>query len=183
MLRCSAKVYPHVCGAAASVLNTDDPILGLSPRVRGSLTSVAGVFWAIRSIPACAGQPCHSRTVLQGRQVYPRVCGVAEWVNVAVLVGLGLSPRVRGSLPLTAASVPPMGSIPTCAGQPIGVRLVSNHQRVYPHVCGAAAVLASLVYRCGGLSPRVRGSRPTHTDPNATCRSIPTCAGQPVAGR
>ena len=55
------------------------------------------------------------------------------------------------------------GSIPTCAGSHHAPSIPTCCERyigaaVYPHVCGAA----------------------TGLHPNATCRSIPTCAGQPV---
>ena len=52
--------------------------------------------------------------------------------------------------------------------------------KVYPHVCGAAAVGRDRQRQRKGLSPRVWGS-PAHTaDPEKPYRSIPTCVGQPV---
>ena len=50
---------------------------------------------------------------------------------------------------------------------------------VYPHVCGAAksGVVAATV--CGGLSPRVWGSRWWGIVDSVGARSIPTCVGQP----
>ena len=90
------------------------------------------------SIPACAGEPPTSAVMPQPEQVYPRVCGgtrfqgrfqpppmvyprvcggTADFRRDAA-AGAGLSPRVRGNLPLAAAHGNRAGSIPACAGEP-----------------------------------------------------------------
>ena len=52
-----AAVYPRVCGGTfPQVADTGDR-LGLSPRVRGNLSMSGSVEGALRSIPACAGEP------------------------------------------------------------------------------------------------------------------------------
>ena len=52
---------------------------------------------------------------------------------------------------------------------------------VYPHVCGGAFMNIHVRPSPRGLSPRVRGSL-TLADPNDSgMRSIPTCAGEPLA--
>ena len=70
-------VYPRVCGAAAGSGGGWGAASGLSPRVRGSLVTIKSVRNAVRSIPACAGQPSGRlrRQILI--PVYPRVCGAA----------------------------------------------------------------------------------------------------------
>ena len=50
-------VYPHVCGAAYLALPMIGRASGLSPRVRGSLSTLIGTLPSGRSIPTCAGQP------------------------------------------------------------------------------------------------------------------------------
>ena len=52
-----STVYPHVCGAARVSPGCDNCYMGLSPRVRGSLSRRIGNHWRYRSIPTCAGQP------------------------------------------------------------------------------------------------------------------------------
>ena len=50
-------VYPRVCGGTVLAVNTGMLLLGLSPRVRGNQCWALGWGIAIRSIPACAGEP------------------------------------------------------------------------------------------------------------------------------
>ena len=48
---------------------------GLSPRVRGNPTDDAVGQTALRSIPACAGEPLQCKEESMNDKVYPRVCG------------------------------------------------------------------------------------------------------------
>ena len=93
------RVYPRVCGGTAPDAGQPNAGGGLSPRVRGNRAhrGLAGV--ALRSIPACAGEPSGSppRTGCSG--VYPRVCGGTFRPQWAVMMSQGLSPRVRGNPP------------------------------------------------------------------------------------
>ena len=52
-----AKVYPRVCGGTLDLVLIREGDHGLSPRVRGNRTHVAGDPVPVRSIPACAGEP------------------------------------------------------------------------------------------------------------------------------
>ena len=55
------QVYPRVCGGTATGRQSGPLHWGLSPRVRGNLTSAGGVGAHHRSIPACAGEPSPTR--------------------------------------------------------------------------------------------------------------------------
>ena len=50
-------VYPRVCGGTAASVAKGTGICGLSPRVRGNRDAVPLPQVALRSIPACAGEP------------------------------------------------------------------------------------------------------------------------------
>ena len=52
-----SSVYPRVCGGTRSQKNRTDASPGLSPRVRGNPRIHRGFQHAVRSIPACAGEP------------------------------------------------------------------------------------------------------------------------------
>ena len=71
----SMMVYPRVCGGTVSATCGRKRRIGLSPRVRGNLVLVAFLLLLLRSIPACAGEPCWNRPATIGGTVYPRVCG------------------------------------------------------------------------------------------------------------
>ena len=115
-----ATVYPRVCGAASSTPAGANSPQGLSPRVRGSRYPDRRRRKGVGSIPACAGQPGRESERYIRRGVYPRVCGAAASARRPNHRNIGLSPRVRGSrLSVRPAAVRP-GSIPACAGQPVG---------------------------------------------------------------
>ena len=52
---------------------------------------------------------------------------------------------------------------------------------VYPRVCGGTTAAPSEHQSSPGLSPRVRGNRPTRDNNLAGSRSIPACAGEPIS--
>ena len=148
------------------------------------------------SIPACAGEPPEPTWTSNKSAVYPRVCGGT--VAVASISGTvtGLSPRVRGN-PANGGLGEIQGSIPACAGEPLGSHPHPAWKEVYPRVCGGTVkvVRGASVYPrvCGGtgmlprgqerplgLSPRVRGNRGRLRRAWPSMRSIPACAGEPV---
>ena len=106
--------------------------------------------------------------------------GTAIWPALS-LRGQGLSPRVRGN---PAARTPPAArsrSIPACAGEPHGSASRRCSGAVYPRVCGGTRSISDVSTREGGLSPRVRGNRQRGHERPRYMRSIPACAGEPVA--
>ncbi len=177
----SARVYPRVCGGAAARVTVKATTQGLSPRVRGSLVDFFHANVNQGSIPACAGEPQSARSRSRTRRVYPRVCGGAASRRRTSACSRGLSPRVRGSLNDLNKRGRDVGSIPACAGEPpSGV-----HRRgllwVYPRVCGGAVEDAGIRVGGSGLSPRVRGSHHLVVHNLSHVRSIPACAGEPLA--
>ena len=61
--------------------------------------------------------------------------------------------------------------------------MMTMRQGVYPRVCGGAAYENNSTARAEGLSPRVRGSRPTRHESALGRGSIPACAGEPAQCR
>ena len=133
---------------------------GLSPRVRGNLGRRRDDEVNGGSIPACAGEPCISRTPGKATPVYPRVCGGTRFVDEC--------PGLH------------RGSIPACAGEPVPATPPANSKRVYPRVCGGTAEAVISRSPPGGLSPRVRGNLDEYGFALRQVRSIPACAGEPV---
>ena len=54
-------------------------------------------------------------------KVYPRVCGGTALMRAQSTQTCGLSPRVRGNLPVGSVFAGFDGSIPACAGEPRGM--------------------------------------------------------------
>ncbi len=177
-VRCG--VYPRVCGGTSGDAAGTAGAFGLSPRVRGN--PLRGRWWALkgRSIPACAGEPETGERRPRRNRVYPRVCGGTRARRSIDRRGAGLSPRVRGNLLPNQPPVLPRRSIPVCAGEPVLRSWRTTRRRVYPRVCGGTDSEVHSRHPTHGLSPRVRGNRPTCTPPGPPLRSIPACAGEPA---
>ena len=93
----------------------------------------------------------------------------------------GLSPRVRGNLNPSGAVCGGRRSIPACAGEPSQPPAGQREHRVYPRVCGGTLGLHYALAAVIGLSPRVRGNRVLAISRALRDRSIPACAGEPLA--
>ena len=73
------------------------------------------------------------------------------------------------------------GSIPACAGEPIGQRVALPAAAVYPRVCGGTNAELAFRQYAVGLSPRVRGNPSVARASSLWARSIPACAGEPAS--
>ena len=107
------------------------------------------------------------------------MCGGTAWSSSERRGRIGLSPRVRGNLPDRNHCPDRAGSIPACAGEPIGWHPSPSGKKVYPRVCGGTGSDERALGLLDGLSPRVRGNlRGTRRPPRGR-GSIPACAGEP----
>ena len=133
----------------------------------------------IGSIPAYAGEPtvadrwgcCHG--------VYPRVCGGTRAWQARHNQRRGLSPRMRGNRQSKHEQALTRRSIPAYAGEPLTSILYASVTRVYPRVCGGTSSAGVLASSPKGLSPRMRGNRPTVSYSSGRPGSIPAYAGEP----
>ncbi len=71
-------VHPRVCGATFMRSGSRRSAAGPSPRVRGNHELRAALTARKGSIPACAGQPCWTRSLRSASRVHPRVCGATD---------------------------------------------------------------------------------------------------------
>ncbi len=154
---------------------------GLSPRVRGNPSGGSEQVAASGSIPACAGEPSGHALLPTGRSVYPRVCGGTPAPAYRRGPESGLSPRVRGNPSSCALSGEPGRSIPACAGEPHSEMPTVWARTVYPRVCGGTGWENLQDIPREGLSPRVRGNQIRPFTSAGSWRSIPACAGEPLA--
>ena len=98
-------VYPRVCGGNGDRPPAPPPAPGLSPRVRGKPQSFFHCPRGRGSIPACAGETPGPAAAECDPRVYPRVCGGNHQRGRRHPPPAGLSPRVRGKLPLGQFSI------------------------------------------------------------------------------
>ena len=156
------RVHHRVCGGARPLTETVTPVVGPSPRVRGSRAADSRSRCGRGSIPACAGEPRQPRPGSGARWVHPRVCGGAPGSRSLRTPRPGPSPRVRGSRRDRDPGVDRRGSIPACAGEPA---------RTKPRTVAGDDM---------GPSPRVRGSPHRRAAGRGAGGSIPACAGEPA---
>ena len=119
----ATRVYPRVCGGTAGQPPPSMGETGLSPRVRGNRAALRAAAAGPGSIPACAGEPRPFPSSLPRPAVYPRVCGGTTAPYTFRHWAEGLSPRVRGNHVQHRALLDAEGSIPACAGEPIGASI------------------------------------------------------------
>ena len=173
------RVYPRVCGGTSDAKHSRTSGHGLSPRVRGNRRIGVRLVDCGGSIPACAGEPRQALSLPRRSRVYPRVCGGTACLVSKMTAVPGLSPRVRGNLPVPAAFVLRYGSIPACAGEPGSCSWLAPTSAVYPRVCGGTMPANTRGRSIIGLSPRVRGNLLLMRCSLVSIRSIPACAGEP----
>ncbi len=89
---------------------------GSSPRVRGTLHSIADALAEFRFIPACAGNAGRPGGFLGSSPVHPRVCGERSCTIKITCRYPGSSPRVRGTPRNRPAHILNHRFIPACAG-------------------------------------------------------------------
>ena len=172
-------VYPRACGGTFVRDFVTSGIEGLSPRVRGNLAPRILECTDDGSIPARAGEPTQHRSGPPDRWVYPRACGGTVNGTFGNIIGLGLSPRVRGNPRVGLVQRGYAGSIPARAGEPATGLPAPTKWWVYPRACGGTATCPHLLARTAGLSPRVRGNRIQPPQHFVYIRSIPARAGEP----
>ena len=154
---CRCRDHPRVCGEHTYESTAPDIMKGSSPRMRGTLAGVGQFANLLGIIPAYAG---NTSVPVVGEWIggdHPRVCGEHPIEHDARRVGLGSSPRMRGTLCFRGIPSGSVGIIPAYAG---------NTQQA-----------SGLVERRRGSSPRMRGTRPRSAIRTRTCGIIPAYAG------
>ena len=94
----TSKDHPRVCGehgfdGAYSTIKK-----GSSPRMRGTLNVRCECFIRFRIIPAYAGNTDKTIEKLNNAKDHPRVCGEHLKIYRRILMCIGSSPRMRGTL-------------------------------------------------------------------------------------
>ena len=146
--------------------------------MRGKLSSCLAGLFAVRIIPARAGQT-HERKEMQKRASdHPRACGANDFLIAGANVGCGSSPRVRGKRPSHVRKGFRKRIIPARAGQTCSGSGSRRAGTDHPRACGANPRALQSVRAATGSSPRVRGKRGGRPHARTGVRIIPARAGQ-----
>ncbi len=170
-------VHPRVCGERLVFRSVRFPDFGSSPRVRGTPECQTTREARVRFIPACAGNAEIVTRAPSHRTVHPRVCGERRGAGPVAFVGVGSSPRVRGTRLAALASPRARRFIPACAGNAAVTQGFHRRSPVHPRVCGERPQPQEIARFMYGSSPRVRGTQRARHDRRTHPRFIPACAG------
>ncbi len=150
-------VHPRGCGEHLLKSVKDSPIVGSSPRVRGTLTDEDLEFIDRRFIPAGAGN--------------------TKKGSSQTLLHTGSSPRVRGTHPMPSHTPSATRFIPAGAGNTSPRYVLCPLSPVHPRGCGEHLCISIPTLNGSGSSPRVRGTLDPVLSPDRKLRFIPAGAG------
>ncbi len=170
-------VHPRACGEHPFIRSTPDPIIGSSPRLRG--TRWSGPPWCFqhRFIPAPAGNTVPGRHDCTTTTVHPRACGEHGSGMSATAPNPGSSPRLRGTLSASGSVIPIGRFIPAPAGNTQRHQTVRRRQAVHPRACGEHHSGSQPGMSVCGSSPRLRGTQQAAIGVKCGLRFIPAPAG------
>ena len=179
--RRSRRFIPAYAGNAATLSSRCPASNGSSPRMRGTLRRVRGLRQDQRFIPAYAGNARRTARGCWRTPVHPRVCGERLLIAPFASVGVGSSPRMRGTQKNEFLLQQFVRFIPAYAGNAARYPLAGGNGLVHPRVCGERATpgartaahyrfipayagnapLQARLRRLRSVHPRVCGERPS----------------------
>ena len=150
--------------------------------MRGTPTGNSTNCTYVGIIPAYAGNTTSYDCCTIFNRDHPRVCGEHRSVDKVLDSTQGSSPRMRGTLLLSARGLTSRGIIPAYAGNTLTQCVTPRHRRDHPRVCGEHYFVRLLHDFQQGSSPRMRG---THGNICASWYDqgiIPAYAGNTATG-
>ena len=148
------------------------------PACAGKPSWTITLIFPIRNIPACAGKTATGAMARRPNSEHPRVRGENGVDHDGVTGCGGTSPRARGKLRDEKRKDVTTRNIPACAGKttPLlsGVYLFTEH----PRVRGENGFATRALIKHRGTSPRARGKLQLAGDLTGTAGNIPACAGK-----
>ncbi len=159
---------------------TESIIYGSSPRMRGTLLAKLIAPDSKRFIPAYAGNTSIVRACPIPVPVHPRVCGEHTKAIPGVVLRVGSSPRMRGTLESKQLLKLFHRFIPAYAGNTLTSKAVDDTVPVHPRVCGEHTPPCPNIAGHIGSSPRMRGTHQRLASAVSCKRFIPAYAGNTI---
>ncbi len=173
----SETVYPRWRGEHRLVCSAAGNTCGLSPLARGTRGHQPPRTYALRFIPAGAGNTLRQKPSSALFAVYPRWRGEHPLVFVGEMPRVGLSPLARGTLYGANNVTATTRFIPADAGNTARPSRSSTTATVYPRWRGEHHTLRFEAKVVGGLSPLARGTLYLPLPLPLVTRFIPAGAG------
>ena len=172
-----SSVHPHACGEHIIYLKPICQRNGSSPRMWGTQDLMCREFVTGRFIPTHVGNTAARERPQFRAPVHPHACGEHLLQDKLLLLVLGSSPRMWGTLRQPGHKPLSSRFIPTHVGNTSTVSLIVLFSTVHPHACGEHAVFDSSLHSVFGSSPRMWGTPFFLASLTATNRFIPTHVG------
>ncbi len=134
---CAAgTVHPRACGERVQVDRRLIEVGGSSPRLRGTPGRATRRSDPLRFIPAPAGNAGKTAISFALPAVHPRACGERDLGSHRIVVSIGSSPRLRGTLRTSWSSIAACRFIPAPAGNASARTQRKVLGAVHPRACG-----------------------------------------------
>ena len=170
-------VHPRVGGEHTVTDSAPFTRLGSSPRGRGTLGYGRRARPGLRFIPAWAGNTPRPTRRSWASPVHPRVGGEHDSALMISLIGVGSSPRGRGTHADGTSGQRLVRFIPAWAGNTSTSHCRKSRPPVHPRVGGEHCRASSVRMPTAGSSPRGRGTPGIRSTLPDCRRFIPAWAG------
>ena len=170
-------VHPRACGELISILEPTTPIIGSSPRLRGTRRNHGSRTIVGRFIPAPAGNSQVIADPNSINTVHPRACGELPNSSIGPRSLIGSSPRLRGTQQQPKGHSDADRFIPAPAGNSLRAPRPRAGHPVHPRACGELIIAGNCDPPHFGSSPRLRGTPLGAGDSADLGRFIPAPAG------
>ncbi len=176
-------VHPHACGEHPQEVGQAVVSFGSSPRMWGTRNRIAGGLRLVRFIPTHVGNTLAAVVRCRSLPVHPHACGEHwRWPGQRSS-DAGSSPRMWGTLLVSAGHVAPVRFIPTHVGNTQHRSERTCPDTVHPHACGEHQVWTVAPATLTGSSPRMWGTPEREACALNHCRFIPTHVGNTISTR
>ncbi len=169
--------HPRERGEHSTVVNSERPNTGSSPRARGTQNGVALRTSKHRIIPASAGNTSGGTSMTRSPPDHPRERGEHGSIFPSSPHGNGSSPRARGTLLVDEGASGKERIIPASAGNTQVIRPDGRRTADHPRERGEHRMSQELWVGDAGSSPRARGTLPFVLELAHVGRIIPASAG------
>ena len=128
--------HPRACGEHAAMTLDVYADLGSSPRLRGTQTRWKQRVFPFGIIPALAGNTLLRHQRLLHSWDHPRACGEHSTSTRDDAIGMGSSPRLRGTQRICSFVFTILGSSPRLRGTPHGIPRARRAGGIIPALAG-----------------------------------------------
>ena len=132
------------------------------------------------NIPAHAGKTCYPKIRSSSRKEHPRARGENIYQHLSLLMTLGTSPRTRGKLLRTGASLLRTRNIPAHAGKTCPPSTPPTHAQEHPRARGENVMRAPTSHPRGGNIPAHAGKTLSKKRSPPDAREHPRARGENI---